>query len=67
MMESKDPVFGLVAIFGKNNAPIMIRNYLVEELRQNQTKNLMMEGDLVSLDLQMNMLAYSSLDVFEER
>ena len=47
------------------NQPIVLRNFLVEAMRTSFTE--LSPEDIASLDLQMKMLVFQSLDHFDER
>ncbi|TNV76008.1 hypothetical protein FGO68_gene9672 [Halteria grandinella] len=64
-MEGREPKVAFVAILNKKNHPIVLKNFLVDAIRQNYTD--LSQEEISSLDLQMKMLVYQTLDHFEEK
>ena len=66
-METKEipmPIIAYLAILDKGHQPVLTRNYLCDHLiRLNDEPSL----DIECIRMQMSMIAYSALDIFDEK
>ena len=66
-METKEipmPIIAYLAILDKGNQPVITRNYLCDHLiKLNDEPSL----DIECIRMQISMIAYSTLDVFDEK
>jgi|LauGreDrversion4_2_1035121.scaffolds.fasta_scaffold273104_1 hypothetical protein len=58
------PVIALAAIYDKQNRPVMVRNYLYDYLTNSPGSDPL---ECENLRMQTQMLAYSTLDIFDEK
>ena len=74
-MEGREPKVAFVAIINKKvreiisynvqNKPIILRNFLTEAMKTNFTE--LTGEEIASLDQQMKMLVYQTLDHFDDK
>ena len=64
MESSTLPVIAFAAIYDKQNKPVLVRNYICDHLQNSPGFDSM---DCENLRMQMAMLVYSTLDIFDEK